>query len=127
MTDNAENNGPSVAAYPNLKPFPKGVSGNPLGRPPGIPDRRRISKEVAEVLIDAEWVDGKTVKMGAEYAMVAALWRKAIAGDVAAIKEIQDTLHGKIPDKQEITGKDGEAVKLDVTHLPPDEAYKRIL
>ena len=118
---------PKERSIANLKPFTAGISGNLLGRPPGIKDRRLIAKEVAEVLINAKGVDGAEVHMTAEHAMVAALFRKAIDGDVNAIKEIQDTLYGKITDKQEITGKDGEALKVDVTKLSPDEAYKTML
>lgn len=95
------------ASLANLTPFPKGVSGNPAGRPVGIKDRRTIARQFAEFQVTAKHVDGKELQMTAEQAAIAALYLKAHQGDVAAIKELQDTLYGKIADKQELTGAGG--------------------
>lgn len=87
-----------------LKAFPAGVSGNPLGRPKGSKNRSTIAKELASVMLSAKGINGVESNMSAEHAMMAALFRKAIDGDVSAIKEAQDTLYGKLTDKQELTG-----------------------
>ncbi len=94
---------PRERSNANLRPIQPGVSGNPLGRPPGIPDRRRIAKEFAAMEINAKHVDGKESVMTAEQAYMASLYRKAIGGDVPAIKELQDTLHGKIVEESNVT------------------------
>ena len=120
-------NKPGVGVNGNLRPATAGEVRNPMGKPPGTKNRATIAKELLSVELKAEGLDGVTGKYSAEYLVNAALLKKAMAGDVAAFKELHDTVYGKIADKQELTGKDGDAVKLDVTNLPPDEAYKRIL
>lgn len=69
----------------NLKPFPKGVSGNPKGRPK-MPD---LSEAIARVLADEK--DGKT----ALEAVLMALRAKAVKGDVRAAQELLDRGFGK--------------------------------
>lgn len=69
----------------NLKPFPKGVSGNPKGRPK-LPD---LSEAIAKVLADEK--DGKT----ALEAVLMALRAKAVKGDVRAAQELLDRGFGK--------------------------------
>lgn len=46
-----------------------------------------------------------------EKAVMAALVKKAMTGDVPAIKEAQDSIYGKIADKTELTGRDGGPVE----------------
>lgn len=48
------------------------------------------------------------LQVTAEEKVVLTLIAKAWQGDVAAIKEILDTMYGKLKDKTEYTGKDGE-------------------
>lgn len=127
INEETSNSDVTVGRIANLKPFPAGVSGNPLGRPIGARSRSTIVKELLSVNLDAKGLDGKDGKYSVEYLVNAALLKKAMEGDVPAIKELQDTLYGKLTDKQELTGKDGDSLKIDVAHLPPDEAYKKIL
>lgn len=75
----------------NLIPFQPGQSGNPNGRPIGIKNRSTILREIL-ALADK---DGKTN----EYKVIEALCTKAQDGDVPAIKEVQDTMYGKLADK----------------------------
>lgn len=70
---------------------PENIGG---GRPKGTKNRSTILKRWLEVQIK----DGLTV----EDEVILALIKKAKQGDVQAIKEIQDTLHGKIIDKTEV-------------------------
>lgn len=47
---------------------------------------------------------------------------KAMAGDVPALKELLDSGYGKVSDKTELTGKDGEEFKgLTVSFVKPAE------
>lgn len=74
-------------------PWQPGQSGNPSGKPVGIKNRATIIKELL-ALANKEGVNN-------EYAMNQAMLDKACSGDMVAIKEIQDTVYGKVPDKIE--------------------------
>jgi hypothetical protein len=91
---------PTVKVPPQLTPFKPGQSGNPNGRPKGSKNRSTIAKEFAAIVTGGLNVKGDTdPNMTAEELMIATLWRKAFDGDITAIKEIQDTLYGKLTDK----------------------------
>lgn len=70
----------------NLKNFPKGVSGNPNGRPRKLPE---LDKLLAEVL--GEEKDGIT----AAQAILMKLRQKATSGDVRAAEIMLDRAYGK--------------------------------
>jgi hypothetical protein len=70
----------------NLKPFQKGVSGNPAGRPPKIP---AIDELLAKVLSDE--VDGVTI---AEQILLTVA-KQAIAGNLHAAEIILNRAYGK--------------------------------
>ena len=72
--------------YKEGKPFKKGQSGNPNGRPKKIPELREL---LANVLGDEK--DGKT----AAEAILMALRNKAIKGDVRAAELLLDRAYGK--------------------------------
>ena len=69
----------------NLKPFKKGQSGNPNGRPKK-PD---LDKAIAEALSITQ--NGKT----ALEAVITVLLKKALKGDLRAIKELLDRGYGQ--------------------------------
>ena len=69
-----------------LKPFPKGKSGNPNGRPKKLP---KLDELMAEIL--GEEKDGKT----AAQAILAALRAKAAKGDTKAAQILLDRAYGK--------------------------------
>jgi hypothetical protein len=71
--------------HKNLKPFKKGQSGNPNGRPK-MPN---LKEACAAVLADEK--DGMT----ALDAVLKALRNKAIKGDVRAAQELMDRAYGK--------------------------------
>lgn len=90
----------------NLTPWPKGVSGNIKGKPKGTKNRSTVLKELMAATLTAkpkdapfDLPDGVTV----EYGVAAALIAAAFKGDVSAVKEIHDTIYGKITDKTETT------------------------
>jgi hypothetical protein len=104
----------------NLKPFPKGVSGNPKGRPK-LPD---LSEAIAKVLADEK--DGKT----ALEAVLMALRAKAVKGDVRAAQELLDRGFGKSKSNVDITsGGQSLASRPDLSKLSDEEleAFERLM
>lgn len=79
----------------NLKPFPKGKSGNPNGRPKKIPE---LDKLLADVLGDEK--DGIT----AAQAILMALRKKAASGDVRAAEVLLERAYGKPRQGLDIAG-----------------------
>ena len=76
-----------------LKPFPKGVSGNPKGRPKGIPNYKTI------FLIAAREI-AKEKKLGKEpddflKALLMKAGKKALKGNYSFYKDILDRLYGQ--------------------------------
>ncbi len=85
----AENSGETVAGrIENLKPWPKGVSGNSGGRP-----KKKLITAELERLLEEEMPDsgGKTWAA----AIAESLLRQALKGDVKAISELANRVEGK--------------------------------
>jgi hypothetical protein len=82
----------------NLKPFKKGQSGNPKGRPK-LPDLREA---LANVLGDEK--EGKT----AVEAILMALRKKAVAGDTKAAQILLDRGYGGAVQKVMNTDEEGK-------------------
>lgn len=96
-----------------LKPPKHGEpSRNPNGRPKGSRNRETIIRKWLEASEHAvNPITKEKEIMDQQDIMVLALIKRVRKnGDVAAFKELMDGLHGKIPDKQDITTK-GEAIK----------------
>lgn len=93
----------------NLKPFKKGESGNPSGRPKGSRNRSSIVKawiETTEFIINP--LTGEKENLEQVDIMTISLIKKAINdGDVQAYKELMDSAYGKSSQPVELTGKDG--------------------
>lgn len=73
--------------------FKPGQSGNPNGRPPGTPNfktvvRALLEQEVQNAAKNTFWTGRK--KIMAIEMMAVVLYRKALAGDIAAIRELID-------------------------------------
>lgn len=95
----------------NLIPPKPGEVRNPKGKPKGTKNRSTILKKWMKVKVlikDKSNPLLKDIKGTVEDQINLALINKAMKGDVSAIKEINDTLYGKISDKTELTGKDGK-------------------
>ena len=88
---------------PGAKPFKKGNSGNPNGRPCKIPE---LDKLLAEVL--GEEKEG----VAAAKAILMALRAKATKGDVRAAEVLLDRAYGKAKEKVELTGANGGPVQI---------------
>ncbi len=91
-----------------LKPWPKGVSGNPGGRPRKLP--------VTDVILQKLDEKCKQDKQGRTWAelLVVALLGKAIKGDVKAIAELIDRAEGKAKQRSEVSGPDGGPIPFDI-------------
>jgi Family of unknown function (DUF5681) len=103
----------------NLKPFPKGVSGNPKGRghaPSIVTAMKRLLKEVATK-------DGVPIKEGYTWAEVCAkaLLGHVVKGNGAAIKAVLDRTEGLIVSKSEVSGPDGGPIRIDNSGLTEEE------
>ena len=89
----------------NLKPFRKGQSGNPEGRPEGVRNRSSVLKELLATVCD--FTNPTTLTKHSadlETQVMTALIARARRGDVRAIREILDTVYGKVTDKNELSG-----------------------
>ena len=86
---------------PNNRPFPKGVSGNPLGRPKGIRNRSTVIKEFLEAKT-TEKNPYTDENMTVLQKMTLSIIAKAMSGDVMAFNTIMDNCYGKLKDKIEV-------------------------
>lgn len=79
----------------NLKPFEKGESGNPNGRPKGSKNRSTIARKWLEVNQSLKNpLTGESETMSQEDLMTLALIKKAREGDVSAYKALMDSGYG---------------------------------
>ena len=102
----------------NLKPWSKGVSGNPGGRP----KKTRFADACRELLSRPAPGD----KSGRSYAEAIAekLAKKALAGDIPAAREIADRAEGKARQAMEVSGPEGGP--LDLQFMTDEELDTRI-
>jgi hypothetical protein len=94
-----------VANLENLTPWKEGQSGNPSGKPKGALNRATILKRYLATNLKDNPSDipfELEGKITVEEAITLALIKKALSGDMAAIKEVQDTVHGKMTESSDI-------------------------
>jgi hypothetical protein len=95
---------------PNNKPFKKGQSGNPNGRPKGRRNRATLVREWLEVSQKVKNpISGVIEELEQQDIMTLALIKKAREGDVQAYRELMDSAHGKITDRLDMTS-DGDKI-----------------
>ena len=86
---------------------------NTKGRTVGIRNRSTVLKELIALNIELENpLTGKIETAETEVMMNLALLKKALSGDVNAIKEVNDTLYGKVADKTELKTEGDILIKL---------------
>lgn len=101
----------------NLRPFEKGESGNPNGRPKGAKGRATIARywlEINQKLKNP--ITGTEETMSQEDLMTLALIKKAREGDVAAYKALMDSGYGSPIQQIEQT-----QTTVDLSDLTTDE------
>ena len=81
----------------NLKPWPKGVSGNPKGRPKGD-----ISSEIARAVFEN---NPEPIYEG--------MVRRLMKGDARVFKVLADRAYGKVKDQVEVDMSQGIAERLN--------------
>ena len=101
----------------NLKPFKKGQSGNPKGRPKGVLNSATRLKRILELTNKKKNKGtGEMEDFTVSEQMDMALISKALVGDVTAYREIMDRLEGKAKQSLEVTEK-----TIKVLHTDPDD------
>jgi len=97
----------------NIRPPKPGEVRNPKGKPPGTKNRSTILKKWIEVATKLKNpVTGKDEFGTVEDKLTLALIARALTGDVQAIKEINDTLYGKLTEKSEVNTTGDIVIKL---------------
>jgi hypothetical protein len=100
-----------------LKPFDKGESGNPNGRPKGSKNRSTIARHWLQVNQNLKNpLTGENETMSQEDLMTLALIKKAREGDVNAYKALMDSGYGAPVQQIEQTNTD-----IDLSGLTTDE------
>ncbi|MGI4871375.1 MAG: DUF5681 domain-containing protein [Janthinobacterium lividum] len=99
------------------KPFAKGKSGNPKGYPKGVPNRSTVLRKVLAMQVtikDPFTQQEREMSVTVEEAVILGLTAKAISGDVAAVREILDTVYGTNKAQVDVTtnGNDLPATQL---------------
>lgn len=101
----------------NLKPFDKGESGNPNGRPKGSKNRSTIARQWLEVNQNLKNpLTGDNENMSQEDLMTLALIKKAREGDVQAYRALMDSGYGAPIQQIEQTN-----TEIDLSSLSTDE------
>ena len=113
-----------MAGYDNIKGkgFKKGQSGNPKGRPKGVPNTKtRLLRILELVQKKKNPVNGKEENFSIAEQMDMAVIAKALKGDIAAYREIFDRLEGKANQQIDVTtaGKPMSAPPLIVYNTAP--------
>jgi uncharacterized protein DUF5681 len=95
-----------------IRPWVKGQSGNPKGRPPGIRNRSTIYREWLECKA-TDQADGDKSDQIAR-----SLIEKACKGDIEAAREIFDSAFGKLAEIHEVS------TKVHPADIPEEQATK---
>lgn len=103
--------------YKDAKPFKKGQSGNPAGRPRKLPG---LDLLLADIMGDEK--DG----ISAAEAILRKLRQMAINGNLRAAEILLERSYGKVKQPVEHSGPDGGAIetKTIVINIPPDDGGK---
>lgn len=118
-----------MANSENLKPVQSKSEAREKGKKGGIKsgEARRARKTLKEELL-------LLLKSGNTQSKISlALVQKAINGDIKAFEVIRDTIGEKPTDRQEITGKNGEALAIQKEYILPEEVeqfkehYKQVV
>jgi ribosomal 50S subunit-associated protein YjgA (DUF615 family) len=108
------------------KPFKKGESGNPTGKPKGVEHSSTRLKRLLELTQDLKNpVTGETESFSVAEQMDLALIIKARKGDVLAYREILDRLEGKAKQSTDITTKGEKLNQSPILFLSADKLTEK--
>lgn len=93
------------------RPFPKGVSGNPGGRP----KREWTWAGLLAEAVEEELTSKDGIKDKAKQFIMKRLVRMAIDGDIQAIRELTNRMDGMPVQKNVHAGDEENPIKLDIT------------
>ena len=83
----------------NLVPFPKGVSGNPNGRPKGTKNRSTLVRELLEMVSTFDNpLTEQSEKLSYVEQIIISQIAEARKGNVQAFRELMDSAYGKMKD-----------------------------
>ena len=101
----------------NLKPFPRGVSGNPGGRPKKLPITDRL-REICETPLPEDRCRKEGLKPGSTWGELIALrmFEAAAEGNVRAATEIREAIEGKAGQRLETSGTEKREVEIHVVY-----------
>lgn len=113
----------------NLKHFEAGWKGGP-GRPKGVKPITYYLRRLLEAEINVKDIEtGEIVKKSGAEGLSLSIYKAAIEGNVNAFIQIRDMIEGKIVQKTELTGSDGEPLKIqnigETDQSILDNYYKR--
>jgi hypothetical protein len=92
-----------MANEQNLTPYPKGVSGNPAGKPKGVPNSKtRLLRLLELVSVQTNPITGDKEEFTVAERLDLVVLQKAFKGDLNAYKEILDRLEGRAKQSTEI-------------------------
>lgn len=98
-------------AVEDLTPFPKGVSGNPKGRPKGTKNTKTILERFLNVQMKQTNPFTKLEEdLSVQELMNLVQIKRALDGDLGAFKELTDRLEGKLVNNTDIKS-DGKAIE----------------
>jgi hypothetical protein len=101
---------------PNNKPFPKGVSGNPNGRPRKLP---HLDEILANVLGQEKEVNGEQIT--AAEAIIRSLLAQAAKGNIQAAKLLLERGYGLSKQTIDLKGDLQTGPKMDTSKLNTEE------
>jgi hypothetical protein len=92
-----------MAKEDNLKSYKKGESGNPNGRPKGVPNSKTRLLRLLEITQNVKNpITGELEDFSIAERMDLAILNKALKGDIRAYQELMDRLEGKAVQSTEI-------------------------
>jgi benzoyl-CoA reductase/2-hydroxyglutaryl-CoA dehydratase subunit BcrC/BadD/HgdB len=103
-----------MANEQNLKPYPKGVSGNPAGKPKGTEHSKTRLKRILELVQKKRNpITGEDEEFTVLELMDMQMIAKALKGDQRAYQEVIDRLEGKPKQSTEVEVSGGMTINWD--------------
>jgi hypothetical protein len=104
----------------NKGTFKKGEVRNPTGENGRKKDAREFHVVLDSYLHDLASLKDDGEKRERYLWLVEVLWRQAMAGNAAYMRELLDRWLGKSKERLEVTGADGKPINASIVILPPN-------